>query len=100
MCANFEKDNGLCLGDSCTYAHNNIEVLYHPDKYKTMFCEPPFALLTLPSLLYILTWLPYPTQNSLPLFEKSCAMVTVEHNTPNMNIKYFIYKSEGRITIF
>ena len=31
------------------------------------------------------------TQNSLPLFEKSCAMVTVEHNTPNMNIKYFIY---------
>jgi hypothetical protein len=28
-----------CPGENCSLAHNNIELLYHPDNYKAQFCR-------------------------------------------------------------
>lgn len=36
LCSN--PDN-CPLGDSCPKAHNRVEQLYHPEKYKTKFCS-------------------------------------------------------------
>jgi len=39
ICEFAEKDPLLCqLGDNCLKAHNRVEQLYRPEKYKTKFC--------------------------------------------------------------
>jgi hypothetical protein len=34
-----DKHDGCTAGDTCLYAHNKIEQLYHPSRYKSKFCE-------------------------------------------------------------
>jgi len=38
MCPKMEKNQECPQGDSCRYAHNKVEQLYHPDRYKKKFC--------------------------------------------------------------
>ena len=39
MCPKILK-NGRCPeGDDCPYSHNRVEEFYHPEKYKTKFCQ-------------------------------------------------------------
>jgi hypothetical protein len=34
------NEPGVChFGDFCDYAHTNMEVLYHPELYKTRMCQ-------------------------------------------------------------
>jgi hypothetical protein len=69
-------------------------------KYRTMSWEPPDVIIVPLFALYIFTWLPYPTQNSLPLFEKSCPIAALANRNPKMNINDFIYEYSARITIY
>ena len=40
LCEYAEKGNQICPnGDYCKKAHNRVEQLYKPDKYKTKFCS-------------------------------------------------------------
>ena len=39
------------------------------------------------------------TQNSLPLFEKSCPIAALANKNPKMNINNFIYEDSARIKI-
>lgn len=32
-------NDGGCYDNNCPFAHNKIEQLYHPSRYKSKFCE-------------------------------------------------------------
>lgn len=38
LCPAIEKNLECQLGDDCQYAHNKVEQLYHPERYKRKFC--------------------------------------------------------------
>lgn len=39
MCQNISNQRECAAGDSCKYAHNHFEALYHHSKYKKRFCN-------------------------------------------------------------
>ena len=39
MCSYVSRNLPCPMGDKCNYAHNKLEQLYHPERYKRKFCQ-------------------------------------------------------------